>query len=415
MEPGGSATGMRAIPYYSSLQLGNLKAMKQLAEECLGEDSNAADSGKIHQPTLADWLRFTEVTGLAELIHFFRYVECAVTGDRRHNDKVVPDDPQLNPDEIKKLVLEIGTKVPGFSPFQRFLVLPHIWSHICSLLTTICLLCISWVLQNTPTCPEAKAAIPFDYVPKVLANNSFHGPTSPLQTDQTLICNLMDGVDRAGTDHPIEITRGVLKSGRIWRMDFTEVAMRYEPPGSRGPPLQMLDPNYNFLDTLSPEQKCYYLHHTRHWVREIIDNEVVLLPRGMGLHVSRMGFVTPTHYDTLSIEALRLPPPEAMVAQESREQRVKEEQRIDGPLFDSEEIDGPSPLADTVLETLERAPPMRCVSWNSVQTTLSSTTPEEKTTKKLLELVRFAVEEEKRLWSVLDEFKNYIVGEISIA
>lgn len=91
----------------------------------------------------------------------------------------------------------------------------------------------------------------------------------------------------------------------------------------------------------------------------------------MGLHVSRTGFVTPTYYDTLSTEALRLPPPEAMIDGGRREERLKEEQRIEGPLFNNEEVDGPSPLADTILELLERAPPMRCVAWNSVQTTIS--------------------------------------------
>jgi hypothetical protein len=91
-------------------------------------------------------------------------------------------------------------------------------------------------------------------VPKVLADHLFHGPVSSLGIDQMFASNPMES-----TDHPIKTTRGVLESGRIWRMDFTEVAMRYEPPGSRGSPLQMLDPHYNFLDTLSPEQKCYYL------------------------------------------------------------------------------------------------------------------------------------------------------------
>lgn len=43
---------------------------------------------------------------MAEYIHFFRYVECAVSGDRRHNGLVVPDDPELNAQEIKQLLLE---------------------------------------------------------------------------------------------------------------------------------------------------------------------------------------------------------------------------------------------------------------------------------------------------------------------
>lgn len=93
-------------------------------EECMDGGPNAADSVKIYQPTLAEclvyyphWLRFTEVTGLAEFIHFFRYVDCAVSGDKIHNDMLVPDDPELNPNVIKALVLEIGTKVPTFSLF----------------------------------------------------------------------------------------------------------------------------------------------------------------------------------------------------------------------------------------------------------------------------------------------------------
>lgn len=145
----------------------------------------------------------------------------------------------------------------------------------------------------------------------------------------------MEGVDREGADHPLEITGGFLKSGRIWPMDFTEVILRSEPPGSRGSPLPMLNPHFNFIDTLNTEQKVYDLRHRRHWIQEIVEKEVVLLAEGMGLHVSRLGFVTPMHYDTLTSEALQLPPREAMIAECSRAERLKQEQRIDDPLFDS--------------------------------------------------------------------------------
>lgn len=82
----------------------------------------------------------------------------------------------------------------------------------------------------------------------------------------------------------------------------------------------------------------------------------------MGLHVSRQGFVTPIHYDTLKSGALRLPPWEQMIDERDRADRLKREQILDGPLFDSEEVDGPSPLANTILEILEQVPPMRCVA-----------------------------------------------------
>lgn len=64
------------------------------------------------------WLRFTEVTGLTEFLHFFRYVECAVSGDRRYNDMVATDDPELNPDEIKNSCLRSGPKCRASISFR---------------------------------------------------------------------------------------------------------------------------------------------------------------------------------------------------------------------------------------------------------------------------------------------------------
>jgi hypothetical protein len=94
--------------------------------KCLGEDPNAADSGKIYQPTLAEclvyyphWLRFTEVTGLAEFLQFFRHVECAVSGDRRHNDMVVPDDPKLIVEGIKNSWFRSGARCWAYLPFRE--------------------------------------------------------------------------------------------------------------------------------------------------------------------------------------------------------------------------------------------------------------------------------------------------------
>ncbi|PON27776.1 hypothetical protein TGAM01_v203543 [Trichoderma gamsii] len=83
------------------------------------------------------------------------------------------------------------------------------------------------------------------------------------------------------------------------------------------------------LDTMGPEQKCIYLHHARHHIRETVQSLSVHLPPGKGLHVNRQGFVTSIDIDTLPAEALRLrlPLPEAMFAEEDREQRVKEKQR----------------------------------------------------------------------------------------
>ncbi|KAL7892379.1 hypothetical protein HDV64DRAFT_290058 [Trichoderma sp. TUCIM 5745] len=319
--------------------------------QCLRHGPNAADSTKVY---LAEclvyyphWLRFTEVTGLAEFVHFFRYVEYAVAGDRMHNDMIVPDDPDLS-DEIKRLVLEIGKC--RASPYQRFLVLPQMTKIFFMprminmepylfpsdgdlLMTGLPPVNLLGTPKYTHLSRDQGCNLIRLCIPKILARNSYHDPTSPLQSDQTLICNLMEGVDREGVDHPLEITGGVLKSGRIWRMDFTEV--------NRGP---------------------YYLHHTRHWIQEIVEKEVVLLAEGMGLHVSRQGFVTPIHYDTLKSGALRLPPWEQMIDERDRADRLKREQILDGPLFDSEEVDGPSPLANTILEILEQVPPMRCVA-----------------------------------------------------
>lgn len=168
--------------------------------------------------------------------------------------------------------------MPGFYLFQRLLVLPHMMRNSCMprminmkpylfpfdgdlLMTGLPPVHLLGTPKYTHLSREQGCNPIRLCVPKILVNHLFHDPTSPLETDQTLISNLMQGVDHQGADHPIEITRGILKSGRIWRTDFSEIALRCEPPDSRVPPLQMLDPHLNFLDDLSPDQRYRYLHH----------------------------------------------------------------------------------------------------------------------------------------------------------
>jgi hypothetical protein len=144
-------------------------------------------------------------------------------------------------------------------------------------------------------------------VPKVLADRSFHGLTSLLRVDQMSIRNLM-----SGTNHPLEITGGNLYTGRIWKMDLSEIASRHEPPGSRGPTAEMLDPHLNILDDLRPERRCSYLHQQRHWIEHIIQALGPNVPPDFGLHLNLAGFVAPVGSDTLPPEVLRLPSSEVV-------------------------------------------------------------------------------------------------------
>lgn len=162
-------------------------------------------------------------------------------------------------------MVQIGSKVLGLSPLQRVLILIHIITDFC----------MPRMINMEPYIPfrqrlaydgSTRSASPgYSKVHALLQLHSTvcsqgsRGSLVPWSSFFTWIDQMFASNPMESTDHPIKTTRGVLESGRIWRMDFTEVAMRYEPPGSRGSPLQMLDPHYNFLDTLSPEQKCYYL------------------------------------------------------------------------------------------------------------------------------------------------------------
>lgn len=359
--------------------------------------------------------------GLSEFPHFLRYVKAAVDGDRWNNDLVVNSGSLLDVDEIQGLMLQIGSKSPAITPHMRRLVLPHMMRNSpmprminmepYEFLTDADLLMTGLPpihLEGTPrytylrkngVCRPVALCIP-----KVLADHLFHGPTSPLQEDQTLEANLFQGIN-----HPIEITRGILKSGRVWKLDLTEMAARYDAPGATGPPQEMLYPELDMLEILRPDMRCYWLHHQRHWIVDMIRAGELVVAPDVVLHANGRGLVTPMHRDTLSVDLLRQPAPEISAGLGAREMLVKEE-RANGPSFhDEKEIDGPFPVGDEILEALQQAPAMRCITWNRVQEILSTTPPAERTTKKLVDLLSSALHEEETQWQRLQQIEQSMV------
>lgn len=62
--------------------------------------------------------------GLVEYPHPSRWIHKAVTSDRNRTQLVVNED-LLNEDQIKELMLQFTSRIPGIDPTMRLLVLPH--------------------------------------------------------------------------------------------------------------------------------------------------------------------------------------------------------------------------------------------------------------------------------------------------
>ncbi|TFA97997.1 hypothetical protein CCMA1212_010182 [Trichoderma ghanense] len=91
----------------------------------------------------------------------------------------------------------------------------------------------------------------------------------------------------------------------------------------RGLPPEMMDPNWNLLDRLSPYDQACYMHHQRHRLNHLkalrlhhADDQHVLLLDEAGL-LSAVGVPVPTR------EQLQRPPPELIYGKRAEEMRIE--------------------------------------------------------------------------------------------
>ncbi|PTB75594.1 hypothetical protein M440DRAFT_1439309 [Trichoderma longibrachiatum ATCC 18648] len=153
-------------------------------------------------------------------------------------------------------------------------------------------------------------------------------------------------------------------------------------------PPQMVDPNWNVLDHLSPFHKACYMHHQRHRLTHLkalgvyhADDQHILLLDEAGF-LSAVGVALPTR------EQLQRQPHEFFYGKEAEQEMLKE---------------ALSCVAAQVLDILEKADHTHA-AWKSLRQLLKTDPFHHKTPNALLKAVKEAGMEEEVIWMFLPEF-----------
>ncbi|KAH0490754.1 hypothetical protein TgHK011_002208 [Trichoderma gracile] len=165
--------------------------------------------------------------------------------------------------------------------------------------------------------------------------------------------------------------------------------MLFCPEGQTLPP-EMLDPNWNVLDHLSPFHQACYMHHQRHRLNHLkalkvyhTDGQHILLLDEAGL-LSAVDVPLPTR------DQLQKPPPELIYG------KVAEQKKNDKEL---------SSLAIQILNVLQKGSKYTYGAWKTLRQLLETDLAHHKTPDGLIEAVKEASEEEQIIWSALSLFR----------
>lgn len=257
----------------------------------------------------------------AAAAHPSRWIHKAATSDRNRTPLVVNED-LLNEDKIKGLMLQVTSRLPGIDPTMRVLVLPHMLDG-----TTMPKM-INMDPYRTPTPQQLKLTglpsvslcgtpnyLPLDItdneielvtlcVPVTLAENSFHGDSTPLLSEVWDIAELCSG----NKDTRSLICGPHLEVGPVWQWDKSKVAKLYDVPGSQGFPAQMIDPYWYGFALMPQDVQAYHLHHQRHALRKLLAIRALKVGDGFNIHLNHQGLITAVECGPMSADELRPPP-----------------------------------------------------------------------------------------------------------
>ncbi|KAL7819498.1 hypothetical protein V8C44DRAFT_354993 [Trichoderma aethiopicum] len=150
-------------------------------------------------------------------------------------------------------------------------------------------------------------------------------------------------------------------------------------------PAEMVHPNWNLLDRLSPYDQACYMHHQRHRLNHLkalqahhADDQQVLLLDEAGL-VSAVGVPLPTG------EQLQRPPPELIYGERAEQKDLEGKTLL---------------LAKQVLCALDQPFWIRHIAWDSLQDLLKADLAFFKTPTALVAAVNEAIREEEAAWDM---------------
>ncbi|PTB66195.1 hypothetical protein BBK36DRAFT_1168815 [Trichoderma citrinoviride] len=158
----------------------------------------------------------------------------------------------------------------------------------------------------------------------------------------------------------------------------------YSCPEEQALPPQMIDPNWNVLDHLSPFHQACYMHHQRHRLNHLKALNVYHTDDQHTLLLDEAGFLSAVGVPLPTREQLQRPPPELIFGKEA-EQKQNDEQLLS--------------MATQVLEVLQDGPEYRHPTWQTLQQLLETELLHYKTPAALVEAVNDAIKQEEENYS----------------
>ncbi|UKZ56306.1 hypothetical protein TrVGV298_010141 [Trichoderma virens] len=242
------------------------------------------------------YLRWHEELGLSEYEHFFRYIHRMFKTDRAR-PALSTNGFTLDVAKLKRLTMQITSKVPGLSPQSRLELLPHmipgskmprmvhmepyVYPSEAELamtgLTSVYLKGLpSYSGHVTPKETTDKVTL---CVPTRLATNSFIGSHKPLRGTQWSLPELLDVMKVRHSQDSAEtllLTAPFLTAGPVWQQNRASISEMFEPPGTRGPAPDLVNPDWSLFDYLSSSSRTTYLHKMKSFIEHLIAQGVTI-------------------------------------------------------------------------------------------------------------------------------------------
>lgn len=129
------------------------------------------------------------------------------------------------------------------------------------------------------------------------------GNVTPLEGTSWERDNLVKGKDKLSL-----ITASHLKAGPIWELKAESVSHLFEDSVDKGSPPDLVNPDWNVLDHLSPSAQSAYLHHQYHRLARAEKLGALFVGKGFNLTLDPAGFISVPGASLITPEELKHSP-----------------------------------------------------------------------------------------------------------
>lgn len=139
-------------------------------------------------------------------------------------------------------------------------------------------------------------------VRKRLVASSFIGNMRPLQGTRWEMEDWKQVKGELGL-----LTFPCLKVRRVWEREMDSLSQLFEDSNGRGPPPEILDPNWSLMDHLSPAAPFNYMHHQLHRLAQARRYGWLVVGQGHTVTIDEAGFVCVVGAPSVTVDDLRRP------------------------------------------------------------------------------------------------------------